>query len=555
LDGTGNEVGPDLAALTSKSSASLLVAILDPNRDVDGRYVSYLAELADGRTVSGLLAGESGASVTLREQEGKEHILLRADLESLRATGKSAMPEGLEKDMTLQEMADVIAFLLAPRTSPKQFAGNQPQAIVPSADGSLALLAAQAEIFGGEIMFESNSPYRNIGYWHGLDDFAGWQVQLERPGRFEVYLDHACAQDSAGNGFRFEGAEPTLRGTVSSTGQWSNYRALRIGTIELSAGRSYLTLRYDGERKAHALLDLRGVHLIPPGTSAKFLTSAEATDADVGDPAEIARRLLDDAHPADARQTLIADHPQQAAAIITAMTADLPQSAENSPEEYRRIPWIWRVAIASGKRNQTEELRAVLDAAMPSGGRPLRDWQAVVIGGGIINGVSQAGDWPKARLEEVLKVEGPLVARWQRSIELAAAMADDEKVPTGTRYDALRMIALGSWDLRGKQLEKYLAPGVHDELQMGAVSGLADMPAPQAAQALLSRLPHLSPRNRDLALDGLLRSEERCQALLAALEEKRLEQRYLGEAHRKRLLEHADATIRARAAEVLNADR
>jgi putative heme-binding domain-containing protein len=405
-DGIGSEVGPDLAALTNKSTASLLTAVLDPNRDVDGRYVSYLAELADGRTVSGVLVGESGASVTLREQEGKEHVILRADLEALRSTGKSAMPEGLEKDMTPQELADVMAFLLAPR-----------------------------------------------------------------------------------------------------------------------------------------------------GAEAKFLTAAETQEAASSDPSEIAKRLLDDSQPAELRHKLIAEHPQQAAAIIAALTAELPAVGQDTKEEYRRIPWIWRVAVAAGKRNQSEELRTVLDTAMLKGGQPLRDWQAVVIGGGIINGVSQAGVWPKARLEEVLKVEGQLIARWQRSIELAAAMADDEKVPTGTRYDGLRMIALGSWDLRGKQLEKYLAPGAHEELQMGAVSGAADMPAPQAAQALVAALPHLTRRNRELALEGLLRSPERCLTLLDAIADKRIDRQMLDDARRQRLLEHAEATVRRRAADTLNAAR
>jgi hypothetical protein len=261
--------------------------------------------------------------------------------------------------------------------------------------------------------------------------------------------------------------------------------------------------------------------------------------------------LLDDSQPAEVRQKLIADHPGDAAEIIAAMTADLSRG-KDTKEEYRRIPWIWRAAIAAGKRNDADELKAVLDVSMPKGGQPLRDWQAVVIGGGIINGVSQAGAWPKPRIEEILKVEGPLVARWQRSVELAAAMADDENVPTGTRYDALRMIAMGSWDLRGQQIAKNLAAGVHDELQMGAVSGAADMQSPQAAEALIAALPNLSARNRALALDGLLRSEERCLALLDAIADKRLDSKFLDDSHRRRLRDHPAMNVRQLAKDLLN---
>ena len=49
------------------------------------------------RSLVGLLAQESSASITLKQAEGKEATLLRADLDSLKAAGRSLMPEGLEK--------------------------------------------------------------------------------------------------------------------------------------------------------------------------------------------------------------------------------------------------------------------------------------------------------------------------------------------------------------------------------------------------------------------------------------------------------------------------
>jgi putative membrane-bound dehydrogenase-like protein len=554
LDGIGSIVGPDLAALTNKSTASLLVAVLDPNRDVDGRYVSYVAELTDGRVLSGLLAEESGGSIKLREQEGKEHVLLRSELEMLRSTGKSAMPEGLEKDMTPQELADVIAFVLASRTPPKTFPGNTPSVITADGDGVLALFATKAEIHGGDIRFESGSEFQNIGYWHGQGDYAAWRVHVAAPGRYDVYFDYACAPDAAGNGVRLEGSETPLQGVVRSTGAWSNYQVWRIGALDLPAGLSYLSVRYDGEKKAPALLDLRSVHLVPEGAKTKFVVQTSPSEAVPTDPTSVAKFLLDDSQVAATRENLLAETSAPAAAILTAMTADLPTGENALKEEYRRIPWIWRVAIAAGKRNDADELRAVLDVSLPLLGRPLRDWQAVVVGGGVINGVSQSGAWPKARLESVVKSEGVLTARWQRAIELAAAMADDEQIRPGTRYDALRMIAMGSWDLRGPQLEKYLAADVHDELQMGAVSGAADMPVVPATLALLRSLPHLSARNRDLALDGLLRNDERCLALLDAIASETIDAAWLGQARRQKLRDHAAPSVAERAKDVLAAE-
>jgi putative heme-binding domain-containing protein len=113
LQGLGHVVGPDLAPLANKTRLYLLTEILDPNRNIDSRYVEYLAVTKAGRTFTGLLASESAASITLRGQEGKEQTLLRGELESFLSTGKSLMPEGLEKDLSKQEMADVIKYLTA----------------------------------------------------------------------------------------------------------------------------------------------------------------------------------------------------------------------------------------------------------------------------------------------------------------------------------------------------------------------------------------------------------------------------------------------------------
>jgi putative membrane-bound dehydrogenase-like protein len=107
-------VGPDLAQVAMKSPAYLLTEILDPNRNVDVRYHEYVAVTRSGRIVTGILSSESAASVTLKGQEGKEHTLLRSELEELKSTGKSLMPEGLEKDLSHQDLADVILYLRNP---------------------------------------------------------------------------------------------------------------------------------------------------------------------------------------------------------------------------------------------------------------------------------------------------------------------------------------------------------------------------------------------------------------------------------------------------------
>jgi putative membrane-bound dehydrogenase-like protein len=115
LDELGNEVGPDLATLSNKTPQYLLTAILAPNQNVETRYIEYMAVTKTGRTFTGILASETSTSITLKGQEGKEQVLLRTELEELQSTGKSLMPEGLEKDLSRQDLADLIAYLVGSR--------------------------------------------------------------------------------------------------------------------------------------------------------------------------------------------------------------------------------------------------------------------------------------------------------------------------------------------------------------------------------------------------------------------------------------------------------
>jgi putative heme-binding domain-containing protein len=113
LAGEGNAVGPDLMSVGDKSSQGLLVAILDPNRAVEPRYINYIATTNDDQTLTGLLAAESATSITLLGPEGKPSTLQRRDLKDLRSSNTSLMPDGLEAGMTAQDLANLMAFVRA----------------------------------------------------------------------------------------------------------------------------------------------------------------------------------------------------------------------------------------------------------------------------------------------------------------------------------------------------------------------------------------------------------------------------------------------------------
>jgi putative membrane-bound dehydrogenase-like protein len=111
LAGRGFPIGPNLALVRNRTDAALLEAILDPNREVHPNYVNYVVLDDSGRTFTGLITSESATSITLARDKGASDTVLKQNVEAIKSTGKSLMPEGLEKDVTPQQIADLLAFL------------------------------------------------------------------------------------------------------------------------------------------------------------------------------------------------------------------------------------------------------------------------------------------------------------------------------------------------------------------------------------------------------------------------------------------------------------
>jgi putative heme-binding domain-containing protein len=262
LGETGYDVGPDLASLTDKSPEALLTAILDPNRAVEAKFVSYAATTTGGQTISGILADETGNSITLRGPERKDQTILRGDLEELTSTSKSAMPEGLEKDLSRQDIADVVAYLrgTGPIPKRKEFPGNHPALVKPSPEGVLLLTAATAEIFGTTLIFEPQTG--NLGYWSSVDDYAAWRADVPQAGKYRAEFHWSCDESVAGNRWRLEGSGGALTGEVGSTGNWETYRQEPVGELQLERGEQRIVLR-PARRPQGALIDLRSVRLTP----------------------------------------------------------------------------------------------------------------------------------------------------------------------------------------------------------------------------------------------------------------------------------------------------
>ena len=110
LEGVGFELAPNLAAMKNRGPEAILLNVLDPNREVNPQYLNYIVQLADGRTLNGIISAETATSLTLKRADNATDTVLRIDIERLKSTGQSLMPEGMEKQVDKQSMADLLEY-------------------------------------------------------------------------------------------------------------------------------------------------------------------------------------------------------------------------------------------------------------------------------------------------------------------------------------------------------------------------------------------------------------------------------------------------------------
>ncbi|HBE69299.1 MAG TPA: hypothetical protein DDW52_14220 [Planctomycetaceae bacterium] len=111
LDGKGYDVGPEITNNGRGNFSQLVSNILDPSLVIGEAFQSTTVLTVDGNVVSGILVGETEDFIRLKIQGGKIVEFSVDDIDARKRASKSLMPEGLEKQMTEQELFDLLAFL------------------------------------------------------------------------------------------------------------------------------------------------------------------------------------------------------------------------------------------------------------------------------------------------------------------------------------------------------------------------------------------------------------------------------------------------------------
>ena len=92
--------------------------IIDPSAIIREEFVTHVATTTDGRVLTGLLAESDANTLTVLDAKNKRTTLSRAELDELRESATSLMPDNLLEGLSEQQIRDLFAYLQSTADKP-----------------------------------------------------------------------------------------------------------------------------------------------------------------------------------------------------------------------------------------------------------------------------------------------------------------------------------------------------------------------------------------------------------------------------------------------------
>jgi putative membrane-bound dehydrogenase-like protein len=268
---TGGKVGPDLTGSNRGDLDYLLQNIVDPNAVIPNDYKAWNMETKDDRTISGILKQQDDKSVTL-VTANETIVVPRNEIQSLKESALSMMPEGLLQNLSDQEIRDLLYYLRGPAQAPMpvQLASNNDTNLfngtdLSNWDGDMSLWKVE----NGEIVGRTATGLKHNEFLKSklaFEDFrlslkiklvpnggnSGVQFRSERFGDYEM----KGPQADAGAGWWGKLYEENGRAILSNkpgdpfvkTNDWNTYEILAVGSKVRTVLNGRVCVDLDDER-------------------------------------------------------------------------------------------------------------------------------------------------------------------------------------------------------------------------------------------------------------------------------------------------------------------
>lgn len=134
------------------------------------------------------------------------------------------------------------------------------EAIKADANGTMVLPASKATTYGQKLAYRPALDV--LAPWTIVTDAVEWIVDAKEVGEYEVLVELAADDESAGDQFLIQTEGSQTIGTVGSTGGYEKFVLQKAGTLKLKAGVNHVLMRPEGPLKRE-LADVRSVLLKP----------------------------------------------------------------------------------------------------------------------------------------------------------------------------------------------------------------------------------------------------------------------------------------------------
>ncbi len=120
VQGNGGKIGPDLVGIATRYPKDELIrSVLEPSNRIASGYEVLTVVTTEGKVISGIMKQDSPAGVELLDDKGQPHKIAANDIEEKQKSSLSLMPNGLKDGLTLQDFADIVAYLESLKQAPE----------------------------------------------------------------------------------------------------------------------------------------------------------------------------------------------------------------------------------------------------------------------------------------------------------------------------------------------------------------------------------------------------------------------------------------------------
>ena len=167
LFGEGNKVGPDLTGADRKDLEFLVTSTVDPSAVVRKEYLAYVVTTTSGRLLTGLVAESTPKTVTLLDEKNQRTVLDRQDIDTLKPSAQSLMPEKILDPLSDQDIRDLFSYLRSDMPKP-QAASTKPLKVC-LVSGSLEYKSDES-LAAFQVYLEKHSDIRCTRAFRQTDD-------------------------------------------------------------------------------------------------------------------------------------------------------------------------------------------------------------------------------------------------------------------------------------------------------------------------------------------------------------------------------------------------